>query len=170
MFSNLFSSQKSKKLFDEGAKLYHAGKAKEAVEKFSDAIKKETSKPNPDKKLLSNIYCLRGEVYLSVGVAILSQSDFVYSLEYNPGNESALNNLGIWFSIDRFATPDYERAFQYFDKAIAIQPNRKDIQLNKACVKIQSGDQTGCDDLRRLGSEGYTDAINAHQRFCRSER
>jgi lipoprotein NlpI len=103
---------------------------------------------------------------LSVGVAILSQSDFAHSLQYNPNNESALNNLGIGFSFERFAPPDYERSFQYFDKAIVIQPNRKDIQLNKACAKIQSGDKTGCDDLRRLEREGYSKAKVAQQRFC----
>ena len=167
MFSNLFGGQTSQKLFDEGVKLYRSGKAKEAVDKLSDAIKKEKDKSSPDKRLLSNIYCIRGEVYLSVGVAILSQSDFTYALQYNQDNESALNNLGIWFSIERFNTPDYKRSFEYFDKAILIQPNRKDIQLNKACVKIQSGDKTGCDDLRKLDSEGYPDAGIALQRFCK---
>jgi lipoprotein NlpI len=167
MFSNLFGGQTSQKLFDEGVKLYRNGKAKEAVDKLSDAIKKETDKPNSDKKLLSNMHCIRGEVYLSVGVAVLSQSDFNYALQYNPDNESALNNLGIWFSIKHFNTPDYNRSFEYFDKAISIQPNRKDIQLNRACVKIQSGDKTGCNDLRKLDNEGYPDAKIASQRFCK---
>lgn len=114
------------------------------------------------------MHCVRGEVYLSVGVALLSQSDFAYALQYNPGNESALNNLGIWFSIEHFSTPDYKKSFEYFDKAIVAQPGRKDIQLNKACVKIQSGDKSGCDDLRKLEGEGYPDAKIALQRFCTS--
>src|SRR5450631_1526457 len=136
MFSNLFGGQDSKQLYEEGSKLYHAGRTEEAVDKLSQAIKKETAKPNSDKRLLSNMHCVKGEVYLAVGVAILSQSDFAYSLQYNPDNESALNNLGIWYSIERFITPDYKKSFEYFDKALAIQPNRQDIQLNKACVKI----------------------------------
>jgi len=35
----------------------NTGKAKEAVDKLSEAIKRETGKPDTDKKLLSNIYC-----------------------------------------------------------------------------------------------------------------
>ena len=167
MFANIFGGQSSQKLYEEGVKLYRNGKATEAVDKLSDAIKKETGKSNPDNKLLSNMHCLRGEVYLSVGVAILSQSDFTYALKYNPYNESALNDLGIWFSIEHFNTPDYNKSFEYFDEAISIQPNRKDIQLNKACVKIQSGDKTGCDDLHKLDKEGYSDAKIALQRFCK---
>lgn len=166
MFSNLFGGRTSQKLYEQGRKLYHSGNAEKAVDKLSDAIKKETDKSNPNNRFLSNIYCIRGEVYLSVGVAILSQSDFAYALQYNPDNESALNNLGIWYSIEHFSTPDYKKSFEYFDKALAIQPNRKDIQLNKACVKIQSGNKTGYDDLKKLDSQGYSDAKIALQKFC----
>lgn len=126
MFSNLFNGQNPKKLYEEGSKLYRDGKQKEAIDKLSAAIKIETNKSNGDKKFLSIIHNIRGEVYLSVGVAILSQSDFAYALQYNPLNESALNNLGIWYSIERFRTPDYKKSFEYFDKALVIQPNRKD--------------------------------------------
>jgi len=167
MFSNLFPKPSPQRLYERGRALYASGKAEQAVEKLSDAIKMEEASANPDKRLLSNIYCVRGEVYLSVGVAILSQSDFAISLENNPQNESALNNLGIWFSIEHFNKPNYERSFAYFNQALAIQLGRKDIQLNKACVKIQSGDKTGCEDLRRLESEGYQPAKIALGRFCK---
>ena len=166
MSSNLFGRQTSQQLYEEGVKLYQSGNANESVDKLSEAIEKETKKSNADKKFLSRMHNIRGEVYLSVGVAILSQSDFAYALQYNAENESALNNLGIWYSIKHFNTPDYEKSLEYFDKAISIQPNRKDIQLNKACVKIQSGDNTGCDDLHRLDKDGYSDAKIALQRFC----
>jgi lipoprotein NlpI len=165
--SNYSREQTSQKLYDEGVRLFHSGKSTEAVDKLSDAIEKETANSSPDKKLLSNMHCIRGEVYLSIGVAVLSQSDFTNALQYNPDNESALNNLGIWFSIARFNTPDYNRALEYFDKAISIQPDRKDIQLNKACVKIQSGDKTGCDDLRKLDQDDYPEAKIALERFCK---
>ncbi len=167
MFSNIFGGQTSQKLYDEGVKLYRSGSHEKAVNKLSDAVKKETDKSNPDKKLLSNMHCIRGEVYFSVGVAILSQSDFVYALQYNPDNSSALNNLGIWHSTERFITPDYKKSFEYFDKAIAIRPDRKDIQMNKAIVKIKSGDKTGCDDLRKFCDEDYPDAKSALQEFCK---
>jgi len=167
MFSNPFRKKTSNELYEEGVKSYRSGKTKEAVDTLSEAIKQETSKTDQNKRFLSIIHCIRGEAYLSAGVAILSQSDFVYALQYNPVNESALNNLGIWFSIKHFQAPDYSKSFEYFDRAIAIQPNRKDIQLNRACVKIQSGDKTGCDDLRRLDSEGYPDAKIALQRYRR---
>lgn len=166
MFSNLFDRQTPEKLYDEGVKLYRSGSYEKAIDKLSSAIKKETDKSNPDKTLLSNVHCIRGEVYFSVGVAILSQSDFVYALKYNPDNASALNNLGIWYSTERFITPDYKKSFEYFDKAIDIRPDRKDIQMNKAIVKIQSGDKTGCDDLLKLNNEGYHEAKLAFQKFC----
>jgi tetratricopeptide (TPR) repeat protein len=167
MFSNLFGKESALKLYEKGRSLYASGRTEQAVERLSDAIKMEEARANPDKRFLSNIYCLRGEVYLSVGVALLSQSDFAIALENNSQNESALNNLGIWFSIEHFNTPNYEKAFEYFDRAIAIQPGRKDIQLNKACVKIQAGDKTGCDELRRLERDGYPPAKIALERFCK---
>jgi tetratricopeptide (TPR) repeat protein len=166
MFS-LFGPKTSLALYESGVKSYRKGKSQDAIEKLSEAIKKESARSEPDKRLLSNMYCLRGEVYLSEGVALLSQSDFTYALDYNMTNESALNNMGIWFSIERFSTPDYERSFEYFDKAIAIKPGRKDIRLNKACVKIQSGDRTGCDDLRKLDAEGYSTAKLALEKLCK---
>ena len=167
MLSKLFRTKDTEKLFDQGLELYQTKKVNRAIDILSDAIKIENKKTSPNKILLSNIHCLRGEVYLSVGVAVLSQSDFTFALEHNPNNESALNNLAIWFSIEKFATPDYKRAFAYFDKAIALKPNRKDIQLNKACIKIQSGDKTGCDDLRKLENEGYPAAKIALEKLCK---
>lgn len=169
MFSNLFGGQSSQKLYDEGVIAYRKGDAKIAVDKLSDAIKKEKEKSNPDKQLLSNMHNIRGEVYLSVGVAVLSQSDFAYALDYNPTNESALNNLGVWFSIKQFATPDYVKSIDYFNKAIELRPDRKDIILNRAVTKIKSGDKSGCDDLKKLDAEGYPDAKIALQRFCNNQ-
>lgn len=156
----------TQEIFEQGKNAYHDGDTKAAIDKFSNAIKMEKGKGNQDKKLLSNIYNLRGEVYLSLGVATLSQSDFVYALDFNPTNESALNNLGVWFSIEQFAKPDYKKSLDYFDKAIALTPARKDVVLNRAVVKIKSGDKTGCDELRKLEAEGYSDAKTALQQFC----
>jgi lipoprotein NlpI len=168
MFSNLFGKQSSQKLFDLGLSAYHKGDPETAVDKLSDAIKKEKEKSEPNKQLLSNFHNMRGQVYLSVGVAILSQTDFVYALDYNSTNESALNNLGVWFSIEQFATPDYKKSLEYFDKAIALRPDRKDIILNRAIIKIKSGDSTGCDDLKKLDSGGYPDAKIGLQQFCQN--
>jgi lipoprotein NlpI len=166
MFSKLFGGKSTRDLFERGVEHYQNGNPEAAVDTLSDAIAKEKSKSVQDKKFLSDLFCIRGEVYLSVGVAILSQSDFANAIQCNPENESAMNNLGIWFSIPAFSTPDYETSLEYFDKALALQPERKDIQLNRACVKIRSGDKTGCDDLRKLDGEGYPDAKIALQRFC----
>ena len=168
VFSNIFNKQTSQQLYEEGVTLYGNGQLKEAVGKLSEAIKKETGKVDTDRWLLSNMHNMRGAAYLQAGVAVLSQSDFAFALEYNPNNESALSSLGVWFSLKHFSTPDYKRSLEYFDRALAIQPTRQDIQLNKACVKIQSGDATGCDDLRRLDAEGHADAKVALQRFCNS--
>ncbi len=168
MFSNLFGGQSSQKLFESGVNAYYRGDHKTAVDKLSDAIKKEKDKSEPDKHLLSNIHNIIGEAYLSVGVAVLSQSDFVYALDYNPLNENALNNLGVWFSIEQFVTPDYKKSLEYFDKAVVLRPDRKDIILNRAVVKIKSGDLTGCDDLKKLDAEGYPDAKIGLQQFCKN--
>ena len=168
MFSNFFSEMSSQKLFDDGIKAYQNGDSKTAVDKLSNAIKKEQEKNNPDKKLLSNIYNIRGEVYLSVGVAVLSQSDFTHALDYNSTNEAALNNLGIWFSMEKFSTPDYKKSIDYFDKAITLRPDRKDIILNRAVIKIKSGDNTGCDDLKKLDADGYPNAKIGLQQFCKN--
>ncbi|PWT96248.1 MAG: hypothetical protein C5B52_16185, partial [Bacteroidetes bacterium] len=167
MFANLFKTKNSEKLFEKGIEYYRDKKVNRAIDILTDAIKLENKNADPNKLLLSNIHCLRGEVYLSVGVAVLSQSDFNFALQHNPENESALNNLAIWHSVEKFAVPDYKKALQYFDKAIALQPDRKDIQLNRACIKIQSGDKSGCDDLRRLQSEGFANAKLAIERFCK---
>ena len=157
----------SQELFDIGNENYQNGQLKKAVDKFVEALKVEKQKDKPDSLLLSNIYNIRGEVYLSQGVAVLSQSDFAYASDYNPKNESALNNLAIWFSIEQFSNPDYARSFEYFNKALLINPKRKDIQLNKAIILVKSGDkEAGCKILNELKSEGYADAEIAIQRFC----
>ena len=157
----------SKKLFDEGYKSYQTGDAERAVNKLVEALEKEKLKDRPDSILLSNIYNIRGEVYMSQGVATLSQSDFAFALEYNPKNESLLNNLGIWFSIEQFSSPDYNKSLEYFNQALLISPDRKDIVLNRAVIKIKSGDKEGgCKDLNELHEKKYPDAKIAIQRFC----
>lgn len=168
LFSKLFGGNKNstESLFKKGVLEYKKGNAEKAVELLSEAKDLEETKEAKDKQLLSNIFNIRGEVYLNQGVAVLSQSDFAQALEYNPNNENALNNLGIWFTIEMFSTPDYPKALEYLDKAISINPDRKDIILNRAIVKIQSGDKSGCDYLKELDKQGYADAKIGIERFC----
>jgi len=154
-------------LFELGHDHYKNGNMKAAIPMFVNALEKEKAKANPDKLLLSNIHNIRGEAYMSEGVAILSQSDFIQAIEYDPKNESAYNNMAVWHSIPAFMTPDYTKSLEYFDKALAINPNRKDIRLNKAVVKVQSGDkENGCKELAQLAKEKYPDAKIGIQRFC----
>lgn len=167
-FSKLFGGkdETAESFFEKGLTEYRKGDYKQAVDTLTKAIDLAKATDTINKQLLSNIHNIRGEVYLSVGVAILSQSDFVYALDYNPENESALNNLGIWFTIEMFSNPDYKKSLEYFDKAVAIRPDRKDIILNRAIAKIKSGDTTGCEDLKKLDAEGYPDAKIGLEQYC----
>ena len=140
---------------------------KEAVELYSEAIKVEKEKPNPDKLFLSEIYRLRGDIYLSQGVAILSSSDFLHAVENNPQNGIAHNNLGIWFSIEQFAKPDYNRAIKHLDLAVKYCPDRPDFVMNRAVMKVRNGDkETGRKELEDLYNQGFSDAKIAIERFC----
>lgn len=49
MLSDFFTVKTSQKLYDEGVKLYRRGKTKEAIDKLSDAIKRETNKSDRTK-------------------------------------------------------------------------------------------------------------------------
>ena len=137
-----------------------------AVELYSDAIDAEKQKESPDKELLSEIYQWRGELYLRLQVAILSSSDFLNSIEYNPKNAISHNNLAVWFTMPQFAKPDLERAMEYFDTAIELAPERLDFQMSRAINRIQTGDrETGKSELEELHANGYENAKIAMERF-----
>ena len=139
----------------------------QAVELYSEAIKVEKEKSEPNKLFLSEIYCFRGERYLSQGVAILSSSDFLHALENNPQNGIAHNNLGIWFSIKQFAKPDYNRAIVHLNLAVKYCPDRPDFVMNRAVMKIRNGQkEIGRIELEELYKKGYSDAKIAIERFC----
>jgi len=138
-----------------------------AVEIYSDAIKFEKEKVNPDNNFLSDIYLQRGEIYLNQGVAILSSSDFLQSIDLNSKNGIAHNNLGIWYTIEHFYTPDFNKALEHLDKAIEYCPDRSDFKMNRAIIKIKMGDkETGRKELEQLYMDGYTDAKVAIERYC----
>lgn len=141
---------------------------RKAVELYSDAIKLEKDSNLPDNKLLSTWFTQRGEIYLNQGVAILSSSDFLQALENNPENGIAHNNLGIWFTIKQFVTPDYVRAMEHLDKAVTYCPDRPDFKMNRAIIKIEMGQKDiGRMELEKLYQGGYSDAKLAIERFCR---
>jgi tetratricopeptide (TPR) repeat protein len=154
----------SKALVEKAA---NSRNVKEAVDLYSQAIKVESEKPNPDKYFLSEVYRLRGDIYFSQGVAILSSSDWLHAIELNPENGIAHNNLGIWFTIEQFAKPDLKRAIEHFDLAVQYCPDRPDFVMNRAVIKIQDGQlEIGKKELEELYSQGYTDAKIAIERFC----
>jgi Flp pilus assembly protein TadD len=138
-----------------------------AVNLFSEALKYENGKENPDKNFLSNIYLLRGEIYLSQGKALPSSSDFMNSIELNPKNGIAHNNLGIWFTLEHFNTPDFEKALEHINKAVELRPDRPDFKMNRAIVKVKMGDkETGREELEELLKGGYEEARVAIEKFC----
>jgi tetratricopeptide (TPR) repeat protein len=161
----LFKKDKNPiKLFEKAIKTNDPLKA---VELYSDAIMYEKRKDNPDNKFLSEIYLHRGEIHLNNGVAILSSSDFLQSIELDPSNGVAHNDLGIWYSIEHFNTPNFEKALEHLNKAIELCPDRADFKMNRAVIKIKMGDkETGRKELERLNEDGYLDAKIAIERFC----
>jgi lipoprotein NlpI len=164
MFNLFKRNEDPKKLVDKAKRTNDPIKA---VELFSDAIKFEKEKDKPDNNFLSNIYLQRGEIYLNQGVAILSSSDFLNAIELNTENGIAHNNLGIWFTIEHFNTPDFNRALEHLDKAVEYCPDRWDFRMNRAIIKIKSGDKdTGRWELEQLYKDGYADAKVAIDRFC----
>jgi lipoprotein NlpI len=139
----------------------------EAISLYSDAIKLEKEKESPDNNFLSNIYLLRGEIYLSQSVAILSSSDFLDSIKLNPKNGIAHNDLGIWFTIESFDTPDFDRALEHINKAVEFCPDRWDFKMNRAIVKVKMGDKvSGMQELVKLMDDGYPEAEVALEKFC----
>jgi len=162
---NFFSKNKvPRKLATKASRTSNPEKA---VNLYSDAIKYEKEKESPDKNFLSDIYLLRGEIYLSQGVAILSSSDFLNSIDLNPKNGIAHNDLGIWFTIEHFNTPDFDRALEHLNKAVEFCPDRLDFKMNKAIVKVKMGDkETGRQELEELLKNGYAEARVAIEKFC----
>jgi lipoprotein NlpI len=138
-----------------------------AVVLYSDAIKYEKEKESPDKKFLSDIYLLRGEIYLKQGVAILSSSDFLDSVDLNPKNGIAHNDLSIWFTLEHFNTPDLDKALEHINKALEFCPGRLDFRMNKAIIKIKRGEkEAGKEELEQLFQDGYAEAGIAIEKFC----
>ena len=156
-------SKDSKKLAE---KAQQTSDVHQAVELYSSAIKLEKESKTPDKVFLSDLFVKRGEIYLNQGVAILSSSDFLQSIEQKPDNCIAHNNLGVWFTIEEFTTPDFIRAIEHMDKAVEFCPERQDFKMNRAIIKIKAGQKDiGRKELEKLYESGYADAKIALERF-----
>jgi len=137
-----------------------------AVDLYSDAIENEKNRKNPDKNLLSEIYQSRGELYLNLQVATLSQSDCMHAIDYNPENADAYNILGIWYTIPHFAKPEWESALKLISKAIDLDRTRPDYFMNYAVVLIEKGErEEGKEILESLVEKGYADAKIALKRY-----
>ncbi|MBS1636878.1 MAG: hypothetical protein JST26_13255 [Bacteroidetes bacterium] len=162
---NLFGQDKNPRKLAEKAR--QENDPHKAVNLYSDAIKYEKEGKSPNRAFLSELYLLRGEIYLNQGVAILSSSDFLHAIEYNPQNGVAHNDLGIWFTLAQFTTPDYSRALEHAEKAVEYCPERQDFRMNLAVIKIKNGQkETGRMELEELYKNGYGNAKIAMERFC----
>ncbi len=140
---------------------YQHGDARSAIDKLSRAIQSEYLEPEPDKRFLSEIYNIRGEAYLLAKAMIRSRQDFYHSLALHPMNENALNNLGVWHSLELFKHVNHTKALQFFDQAVELAPERQDILFNRAIVRIRAGNWMGFEDLKKLELEKYTAACTA---------
>jgi tetratricopeptide (TPR) repeat protein len=164
MFNVFKKSKDPRKLAGMASRSNDFGKA---VDLYSDALKYEKKKKNPDGKFLSDIYLLRGEIYLSQGVALLSSSDFLNSIEYNANNGIAHNDLGIWFTIEQFNLPDFNKALEHLNKAVDLCPLRRDFKMNRAIVKVKMGEKAiGRYELDQLVIDGFEEARVAIEKFC----
>jgi tetratricopeptide (TPR) repeat protein len=165
------NKQNPKKIIDKDSiELYQQARMtndpKIAVELYSDAIDVEKQKESPNRELISEIYQWRGELYLGLQVAILSSSDFLHSIDFNPKNAISHNNLAIWLTMPQFAKPDLDRAIEHLNKAIELAPERLDFQMSRAVIRIKNGDrETGRTELEDLDSKGYENAKIAIERF-----
>ena len=138
-----------------------------AARLFSAAIRYEKEKENPDKKFLSDIYLLRGEIYMARGEADLSSSDLQSSIELNPSNGIAHNDLAIWYTLEHFAPPDFRKALKHLNEAVEYCPDRRDFKMNRAIVKVKMGEKgTGKRELEQLLEDGYEEARVAIEKFC----
>jgi len=161
MFLNAIADLSARKLLMEGQTAYQYGDAKNAVEKLSMAISRENEQIYPDTYLLSEIHNIRGEAYIAVRAVINALTDFTISIVYQETNENALNNLGVWYSLHAIAAPDFKKSLAYFDQALRLNPERKDILMNRAIVRIKSGNIMGYEDLKKLELEKYEAATIA---------
>ena len=162
---NLFGQSKDPKKL--AAKAQQSKDPQKAVSLYTDAIQYAQAAENPDSGLLSDLYLLRGEVYMGQGVALLSSSDFLHALEYNPENGIAHNDLGVWFMMEQFAAPDHARAQEHFNKAVEYCPDRRDFRMNRAIATYKLGQKDqGLAELEQLYQEGFADAKNAMDLFC----
>ena len=165
MFNFFKKNKKDSK--DLAQKAANTKNVKKAVELYSESIKVEQGKPNPDKYFLSEVYRLRGDIYFTQRVATLSSSDWLHAIKYNPQNGIAHNNLGLWFTIEQIAQPDYKRAIEHLDLAVKYCPDRPDFVMNRSVAKIKDGQkEIGRRELEELYHQGYKDAKIAIERFC----
>ena len=161
---NLFRTKDPKRL---AKKAERTTNPLEAVELYSDAIMYEKKKEYPYTKLLSDLFLKRGEIHLNNGVAILSSSDFLQSIENDLKNGIAHNDLGIWHTIEHFNTPDFDKALEHLDKAVKYCPERQDFKMNRAVIKIKMGNKiAGRNELEQLIQNGYEPARIAIEKFC----
>lgn len=158
------SEKDSKRLAEKAG---NTRNVKKAIDLYSESIKLEKEKSNPDKYFLSEVYRLRGDIYFSQRVAILSLSDWLHAIELNPQNGIAHNNLGLWFTLEQIAKPDYNRAIEHLDLAVKYYPDRPDFVMNRSVTKIKNGQkEIGRRELEELYNQGYKDAKIAIERFC----
>src|SRR5688572_13309380 len=142
---------KVKKILKSVGEANKEGDIKKAIELLGKAIDLEEKSWFMNKYLLSSMYNTRGQLFMTIGSALLSNSDFAKALRLNPKSANAHSNLGLWYMTKDFNTPDYNLAKTHLLKAYSIKPANT-IKLNLAVAKILSGDKSGCDDLKYLST------------------
>ena len=129
-----------------------------AVEYLSKAIKLQ-----PDN---SDIYNMRGSIYMTTGKNQLAYDDFNKAIQLNPINADYYNNRGTIYD----KTGHYLHAIKDFDEAILFDSNAATFYNNRASVHLKHGDKkNGCLDAERACVLKYCDTLEWAKKegYCR---
>lgn len=83
---------------------------------------------------------------------------FHHAVEVDPGNLTALGNLGSYYRVQK----DDEKALEYYQAALEINPNDHIVQYNVAHIRNNRGDHAGSVEALRACLKGYPNYHKAH--------
>ncbi|HZK19958.1 MAG TPA: tetratricopeptide repeat protein, partial [Treponemataceae bacterium] len=126
----------------------NSGENELAVEIYSRIIH---SQPEQSKQVLSVIYKHRGMAYFAMHNYKLAIDDFSKSVDYDKNNYRSMYYCGIVLSVIN----DDEKALDYFDKSLLVNPYQAHVNYRRAMSLYRLGNNTDAlgalDEARRLG-------------------
>lgn len=83
---------------------------------------------------------------------------FHHAVEVDPGNLTALGNLGSYYRVQK----DDDKALEYYEAALEINPTDHIVQYNVAHIRNNRGDHAGSIEALRSCLKGYPNYHKAH--------